>query len=170
MKITKMLLVMFLAVAAVSCNKDDDGPEPFQYNAENLRGTYELNYLQFTEVITRTVDGFEVVTTTTGIGDTFDVTAVFAANSTVTTNGSYRVVETSVQGNNTTTDSYIEIINNETVGYSVNASTSRLTIEGQTFEVSNFSQSGFTLISNDVFTEPNGDTFSLTAEQRFVKQ
>lgn len=169
MKTLRILMIMFLAVAAVSCNKDDDGPEPFQYNAETLKGTYNLTFFQTIEVATEDVSGFDVVTTTTSTGDTFDFTAIFAANNTVTTNGTYRVSETAVQGDQTTNNAYIEVVNNEVSGYSVISANNTLTIDGQAFIVSNYSQNGFTITANETTNFPNGDTTVTSVELRFVR-
>jgi len=172
MKLTKLILLFVLAVAAVSCNKDDDdnGPAPYEYNKDNLTGTYKLTYFQSEEIETVNVNGFDVVTTTVSTGDTFDVLTVFASNNIITSDGSYRITETITQGGQTITDAYIVILNNETTGYSVNAAGGKLTIEGNTYDVSNFTPTGFQINLDETTTEPNGDSTVYREEIRFTKE
>jgi len=169
MKLSKLIFLFVLSIAAISCSSDDDN-NSYDYNTDNLVGTYELTYLKSKEVETVDVNGFDVVTTTTATGDTFDVSVVFAPNNTTTTNGTYRITETVTQGNQTTTDAYIVVINNETTGYSVNTATSELTIDGSTYKVSNFNATGFKINLSETITEPNGDSTVYTEELRFTKQ
>lgn len=170
MKLAKLIFLFTLAIAAVGCNKDDDGTDTYDYNKDNLTGTYKVTFFESKEVETVDVNGFDVVTTTTSTGDTFDVTAVFAANNTVTTNGTYRITETVTQGSQSDTDAYIVVLNNETVGYSVNSATTELTIDGSTYKVSNFSATGFKINLSETTTLPNGDSTVYTEEMRFTKQ
>ncbi|MDN3722937.1 hypothetical protein QRD02_00960 [Aequorivita sp. SDUM287046] len=172
MKISKLLLLFVLAVAAVGCNKDDDdnGPAPYQYNKDNLTGTYKLTFYESQDVETVNVSGFDVVTTTTSVGDTFNVNVVFASNNTVSLDGNYRVTETVTQGNQSNTTTYIIDIDNETSGFSVNAAGNELTIDGSTYQVSNFSPTGFQINLSETTTEPNGDSSVYTEELRFTKQ
>lgn len=170
MKLSKLIFLFVLSIATISCSSDDDNNSTYDYNKDNLVGTYELTYLQSKEVETVDVNGFDVVTTTTATGDTFDVSVVFASNNTTTSNGTYRITETVTQGNQTTTDAYIVVLNNETTGYSVNAATAELTIDGSTYKVSNFSATGFKINLSETTTEPNGDNTVYTEELRFTKQ
>ncbi|WP_347373474.1 hypothetical protein [Aequorivita sp. Q41] len=171
MKLTKLIFLFALSVVAFSCSSDDDGgPAPYEYNKDNLTGTYAIVSFQSKEVETVNVSGFDVVTTTTSIGDTFDFSAVFASNNTLTVNGTYRISETVTQGNQTSSDTYIVVVNNETGGYVVNSATSELTLDGDTYQVSNFSPTGFQLNLSETTTEPNGDNTVYTEELRFTKE
>ncbi len=172
MKITKLIMLFVLTLAAVGCNKDDDdnGPAAYDYNKDNLTGTYKLVFLETEEVETIDVNGFDVITTTTSVGDTFNVTLVFASNNTVSIDGNYRITETVTQGNQTNTSTYIVDIDNETSGFSVNAATAELTIDGSTYKVSNFTPTGFQVNLTETTTEPNGDSTVYTEEMHFTKQ
>ena len=171
MKITKLFFLFILAIAAVGCSKDDDnGPAPYDYNKDNLTGTYKLTYFQTEDVETVNVNGFDVVTTTTSIGDTFNFTVIFASNNTATADGTYRVTETVVQGSQTMTDTYIVDVDNEISGFSVNAATTELTLDSSTYKVSNFSPTGFTITLFENIVEPNGDSSVYNVELRFSKQ
>src|SRR5690606_27640127 len=112
-------------------------------NKDNLTGTYSVNYFQSKEVKTQDVNGFNVTTTTTSTGDTFDVTSNFDSNDVRTINGTYRVKEVKTQGDQTGETAYIVVLNNEKKSYSVNASTSELTIGNKTYKVTGFSRTGF---------------------------
>ena len=172
MKLTKLILLFVLAVATVGCNKDDDdnGPAPYEYNKDNLTGTYKLIFFESQEVETVNVSGFDVITTTTAVGDTFNVNVVYASNNTVTVDGTYRITETITQGSQSNTDTYIVDVDNEISGYSVNAATTELTIDGSTYKVTNFSPTGFQINLSETTTEPNGDNTVYTEELRFTKQ
>jgi PBP1b-binding outer membrane lipoprotein LpoB len=170
MKFTKLILLFVLTIAAVGCSSDDDNNDTYDYNKDNLTGTYKLTYFQTKEVETVNVNGFDVVTTTTAVGDTFNFNVVFATNNTVTADGTYRITETIVQGSQSNTDTYIIDVDNEVTGYSVNAATAELTLDGDTYKVSNFSPTGFTITLAETFVEPNGDSSVFNSELRFSKQ
>jgi hypothetical protein len=169
MKLTKLIFVIALAIAAVGCNKDDDSSDSYEFNQTNLRGTYSLNFFKSKEVETVNVNGFDVVTTTTKTGDTFDATADFASDNTVTYNGTYRVTIVVKQGDQTNEDAEIIVLDNETEGYSVNAAAKELTIDGSTYKMSNFTPTGFTLKLSETTTESNGDNTVYTEEIRLSK-
>ncbi len=170
MKLNKLMFLFVLAAVAMGCSKDDDGTPPYNYNKENLTGTYNLIYLESKEVETVNVNGFDVVTTTTQVGDTFNVPVVFASDNTVTANGTYRVTETTSQGNQSNTETYIIDLDHEVSGYSVNAATTQLTIDGSTYMVHDFNPTGFRITLSETTTEPNGDHTVYTEEMRFSKQ
>lgn len=170
MKITKFFFLFSLVVAMVSCNKDDDnGQAAYDLNKENLTGSYSLNFFESKKIETVKVSGFDVITTTTSTGDTFDARFEFATNNTVTSNGTYRITQIITQGNQTTNDARIIVLNNEVTGYSVNPASSELTIDGSTYRVSDFSPTGFTIKISKTTTEPNGDSYVYTEERRFKK-
>ncbi|CAM3327809.1 hypothetical protein [Aequorivita lipolytica] len=171
MKFAKLIFLFVLTIAAIGCSKDDDnGPAPYEYTKDNLTGTYKITFFESREVETVNVSGFDVVTTTSSIGDTFNVSSVFASNNTVTIDGTYRITETVTQGSQSNTETYIVDIDNETSGYSANAATAELTIDGSTYKVSNFNPTGFTISLSETTTEPNGDNSVYTEELRFTKQ
>ncbi len=169
MKLTKLIFLFVLSIAAISCSKDDDN-DTYDYNKDNLTGTYKITFFESREVETVNVSGFDVVTTTTSTGDTFNISAVFASNNTLTVDGTYRITETVTQGSQSSTETYIVDLDNETSGYSVNAATAELTIDGSTYKVSNFSPTGFKINLSETTTQPNGDNTVYTEELRFTKQ
>src|SRR5690554_1372603 len=128
MKLTKILSLILIVTVALSCNKDDDGVDAYNYNKANLTGTYTLTKFETKEVKTEDVNGFNVTTTTISTGDTFSVTATFDSNDICTMDGTFRIVEVKTQGNDRNENSYIVVIDNETESYSVLTSTSELTL------------------------------------------
>src|SRR5690554_145907 len=167
MKVLKSIFLFLLAIATVSCSSDDDGGYPYTKN--NLTGTYSLVYLQSTKVKTVIVDGFEVVTTTETKGDTFDATYAFSADNKVVKNGSYRIVEKITQNNQTQESARIIVLDNEEVNYSVQESVKKLTIDGVTYDVSQFSATGFRLKRTESFEDSDGASIEFTEELCFTK-
>lgn len=167
MRAFKSIFVFVLALTVVSCSKDDSAG--YEYNKDNLTGTYSLVYLQSKKVKTVIVDGFEVVTTTENKGDTFDATYAFSSDNKVIKNGTYRIVETITQNDQTLENSYIVVLDDEMANYSVQGSAKKLTIDGVTYDVSQFNTTGFRLKRTESTEEPNGETIEFTEEFRFEK-
>lgn len=167
MKSFKLFMAAVFAVVLVSCSSDDS--DRYEYSKANLTGSYDLVY--FKEVVKETVQvsGFDVVTTTTSVGDTFSVEYVFGSDNILTVNGNFRVLRTKKQGDQTTEESEIIIIDNEKIGYTVNEATSELSLENLTYKVSNFSPGGFTLKSSLKTTTSDGTEIEQTQELRFTK-
>ncbi len=168
MKLTKLISLIVIAVIALSCNKDDDN-NGYNFNKDNLTGTYSVNAFQSKEVKTEDVNGFDVTTTTVSTGDTFDATVTFDSNDIRTFNGTYRVKEVITQGGARMESAYIVVLNNETKSYSVNANTSELTIGGKKYKVSEFSLNGFKINLSKTTEKDNGDITIYTEEWVFKK-
>lgn len=162
------MLVICSLFLSMACSKDSNS-EVYEYNQNNLTGTYSLKFLESKEVKTVDVNGFDVITTTKSKGDTFDATFAFAPSNTVVKNGSYRIVETITQGDQTRENSYIVILDNEATAYSVQASVNKLTIDGITYDVKDFKPTGFRLERSETTIEANGDKREFTEEMRFEK-
>ncbi|MAP80317.1 MAG: hypothetical protein CL526_04420 [Aequorivita sp.] len=169
MKLSKLFFLFALAIAAVSCSSDDDNNNVYAFNQANLTGTYNVVYFQSKEVETVDVNGFDVITTTTSVGDTFNMNIIFASNNQGTIDGTYRVTETVTQGNQTNTDTYIIDLDNEPISYTVNAAASQIIIDGMLYAVSNWSPTGFTVKHEETVVEPNGDNTVYNEEIRFTK-
>lgn len=152
MKITKMLLVMFLAVAAVSCNKDDNGPEPFTLSNANISGTYKITSLNIRMDQTFTINGTPIQSVTTVVGDTFQVNTVLSTNGTYASTGNYRITTTVVtNGGEPTTETSI-ITANDTGTFTVNSSDNTISIPVngtiQTYDVVLFNSTQINLQRN----------------------
>lgn len=166
MKAIKSLFVFLIIISAVACSKDDS--PRYEYNKNNLTGTYSLVYLESKEVKTVKVDGFDVVTTTELKGDTFSTTYSFSSDNSLTKDGTYRVVETKTQNDQTQETSYIVVLDNEQVSFSVQEDARLLTIEGVSYDVSHFNETGFR-IKRTESREVEGMTVDFEEELRFEK-
>lgn len=170
MNISKILLVFVIAISLVSCKKDDDGATAFVLNQTNLLGTYALNYAVTTDVETININGLDIVTTTTTTGDTFQMEVSFLENNTYVTDGAYRQMYTVVvAGQTVEDDSEIIVADNETANFTVSSGTSTLTLDGDTYEVTSFSETEMTITLEEIVTETNGDTTVYNEEFRFTK-
>lgn len=166
MKVLKSLIVFVMVMSVAACSKDDS--PRFEYNKNNLTGTYNLVSLESKEVKTVKIDGFDVVTTTKHKGDTFDVTYSFSSDNTVTKNGTYRIVKTVTYNDQTQESSYIVVLDNEVENYSVQESAKLLTIDGVSYDVVNFNETGFRLKRSET-TEVEGTIIEFEEELRFEK-
>ncbi len=170
MKISKILLVLLAVLTIVSCKSDDDGPLPFLYNQANLLGVYEINYFLATETETTNVNGLDIVTVTTTTGDTFEIDVTFLQDGTYVSDGAFRQMYTVVvAGQTVESDSNIVIVDNEIENYTVISASNVLTLAGENYQVSDFSETGMTITLETIETDMNGDTFVLNEELRFNK-
>ena len=79
MKISKILLVLFVAVSILSCKKDDGSREPFEFEQyQYCRILHVSTYLEF-EVETHKCSRGNAVRTTSTTADTYEVDVVFAS-------------------------------------------------------------------------------------------
>lgn len=166
MKTLRILFGFILIAAVVSCSSDDS--VRYEYNKNNLTGTYSLKQLESKRVRTVKVDGFDVVTTTTLKGDTFNATFSFSSDNSLTKDGTYRIVETRTQNNQTQDTTYIVVLDNEQVNYSVQDTERLLTIEGVSYDVENFNETGFRLKRKESRVEGDA-TIEFEEELRFEK-
>lgn len=163
MNITKFLLVMFLAVATVSCNKDDDGggDTPFTLTNTNLSGTYKISSASATSISTTNVAGSTVtVATTTVVGDTFQVSIIFNENGSYTATGQYRIVTTITPtgGAPIVTEEILVVDSSGT--YSLNSSSQTILINSNDdsfvdglFDVALFNETTVNLTQEDISVE-----------------
>jgi len=166
MKALKFFFLFTFAVALVSCSSDDDNPG-YEFNQDNLMGTYDLTSLHSKRVKTVNVEGFDIETTTTKEGSTFDCIYDFGSDNKVTLNGTYLISETKKQNGNTSDTTYIVNLSDEKVDYAVNADEKELTLDGETYKVSNFSESGFKLKLSRSGTDEDGNDTEFTKEMLF---
>lgn len=155
-----------LTFIIISCSSDDSAR--YEYNKNNLTGTYSLKQLESKNVKTVKIDGFDVVTTTMLKGDTFNATYSFSMDNTLTKDGAYRIIETRTQGGQTKDSTYIVVLDNEQVNYSVQESAKMLTIEGISYNVENFNETGFRIKRQESRVE-DGATIEFEEELRFEK-
>jgi len=161
MKNLKFILLFTVSIAMLSCGNDDDSSGP-DLTAANITGTYNLTFLEFTDVVTRVLDVGTIVTTTEGVADTFDDSnIVFNANGTFTVEFQYRITTT-----RTTT-----IDGEETSGtYSINEEDETITFDNESIaDITRFNGDELRIEFNDTFIEDN-ITEVITEEFRFERQ
>ena len=155
----------------VSCKKDDDSNDEFVLNDENLSGTYELVFYESTMIETTNINGLDVVSTITNVGDTFEVDYTFTPDGKYTASGLFRIVFTTiVNGEVTAEDAFIETANITNGNFSTTSSSSILVMDGKTFKVGLFNENEIRIRRNEVQTFPNGDTEDFTEELRFIRK
>lgn len=169
MKLTKYISILVLTFAVLSCSKSDDSADSFNYNKDNLAGTFSLTGFKSKKVKTVEVDGFKVTTTTVATGDTFQVLYKFDSNNVVTTDGTYRVTEVKTQSGESTQDAYIIVLDNDKINYQVKEATNELVLDGKTFKVNNFTRTGFKINFEETTVQENGDTTVFEEEWVFNK-
>jgi hypothetical protein len=160
-----------MTLSVLSCKKDDNGPAEFVLNNENLSGTYELVFYKEIRVETTNVNGFDVVSVISEIGDTFEVDYTFTPNGRYSASGLFRIVTTTVvNGMLTMEDAFIETVAIQDRSYSITSSTSILVLDGDTYEVELFNETQLRVKLNEMQTFPNGDTVDFSVELHLVRK
>ncbi len=151
MKISKLMLLLVLAIGAVGCNKDDDGPEPYRLTNANIAGSYKTIFLKGHMEQTFTVNNVDILSVTDVVGDTFQLTTVFKTDGTYLTSGQYRAVTTNTTGGQTTTNSEIILVDQEGT-YVLNPTSNTITIVVDntplTFDVTSFNSNQIKMVHN----------------------
>lgn len=153
MKLSKLLFLMLLAIATVSCSSDD-GAEPFLLTKANLAGNYKTELLTAHIEQTFTVNNIPILSVTDIVGDTFQVNTTFFEDGTFTRTGNFRIVTTVRTNNQTETTSEIITVDESgtyVIGQTGNTLTLRQNGDSQTFDVKRFNETKLSLerISND---------------------
>lgn len=172
MKNLKLILALVISIVALSCGNDDDGGESneFMLTASNLEGTYNLTFIETTDITVTTVSGGTVTTTTESVGETFgESNIVFNANGIFTTDFQYVIVETTTLENNEPEEDSFIVTGADSGSFTVNTTNQTITIDGELFDVTLFDSNSLRIVSEDV--EVNGDESStFTSELRFTRQ
>lgn len=180
MKLTKLIFLLVLSVAAVSCSKNDDdnGPAPYTLSTSNFVDTYSMNFLELKVVETVTLgSGSTTTETTTTKGSSFsNVNFVFNSDKTFNASGLYISIVTIVNSNGTTTSDPTPADVSTEIGsgtYSLNTSSNKVTITDgngkvRVFEVRNYTETSMTLYAEETETSGN-TTLETTLEYRFTR-
>jgi|TARA_B110000285_G_scaffold45938_1_gene51496 hypothetical protein len=198
MKFLKILFVLFVAVSLVSCSSDDDGVDPLLDTdgdgvvdiddlCPNTTGTiidqgcylftninvssspYSVTMLNTTEIQTTNVNGLDIVTEKTRVGDIFQLTYTFSENGTFVLDGEYLVnYSVVVAGEIITEDTEIIVIDNGIGSYTTNDSTMILVFDDKIYSVTLFNQNDLRITTEDIYEE-NGDEFVYTSEIRMTR-
>ena len=76
MKLFRHIFAFIVVVSLASCTSDD--PPAYQLNTENLSaGTYEVTYLASNNTETININGLDIITEASSIGETFQLTVDF---------------------------------------------------------------------------------------------
>ena len=174
MKLSKIFLVLTLALAIVSCKNDDDGVVQFSLTNANLAGMHDLTFFEINADGNADVGGIPVPVNLTAVGDTFDVDFNFNSDGTYTAEGTYRLVTTISVAGVSETDSEIFVLD-ENGTFSTNANNQTLTINGAgnlgegVFNVTLFNETELRM-TRDISQEIQGATVDGIAELRFLRQ
>ena len=198
MKFLKILFVLFVAVSLVSCSSDDDGVDPLLDTdgdgvvdiddlCPNTPGTiidqgcylftninvssspYSVTMLNTTEIQTTNVNGLDIVTEKTRVGDIFQLTYTFSENGTFVLDGEYLVnYSVVVAGEIITEDTEIIVIDNGIGSYTTNDSTMILVFDDKIYSVTLFNQNDLRITTEDIYEE-NGDEVVYTSEIRMTR-
>ena len=175
MKLSKILLILLLAVTVVGCNKkDDNGDGGFTLSLANLAGTYDLTFLNVSIISVQEVAGIPVTSTVTAVGSVFDVEVVFTENGTYTAEGTYLLTTTVIVGGQTETDEEIFVIDEiGTYTLDVNSETIQMSGAGElangTLDVSLFNETELRLTQEEAI-DSDEIMSDIMSEYRFVRQ
>ncbi len=175
MKLSKILLILLLAVTVVGCNKkDDDGDSGFTLSLANLAGAYDLTYLNVTIESVTEVQGIPVSSTVTAVGSVFQVEVIFTENGTYTAEGQYLLTTTTTVGSKTETDEEIFVIDeNGTFTLDANNETIQMSGAGElangTLDISLFNENEMRLTQEEAI-DSDDSMSDISSEYRFVRQ
>ena len=168
MKLFRHIFAFIVVVSLASCTSDD--PPAYQLNTENLSaGTYEVTYLASNNTETININGLDIITEASSIGETFQLTVDFFGNGTYVLDGQY-VINTlvTVAGETVEQSTFIVDIDNEEGTYSPNNNTMQLLLDETLFDVTLFNNNQLRLSTSDAYTEDDIDYFE-TSEIRMVR-
>jgi hypothetical protein len=169
MKFLKILFVLFVVISITSCSSDDEVNQYDLNNANLSAGSFDLNYLNSYSTETIDINGLEVISEFAATGETFQFTITFFENGTYIANGQYVVIQTTtVSGQITEEDIYIEDVDNEEGTYVANDGAMQLVMDGNIFDVTLFNSNELRLVQNDTYTE-DGVDFVDTGEIRMIR-
>ena len=169
MKFLKILFVLFVVISITSCSSDDEVNQYDLNNANLSAGSFDLNYLNSYSTETIDINGLEVISEFAATGETFQFTITFFENGTYIANGQYVVIQTTtVSGQITEEDIYIEDVDNEEGTYVANDGAMQLVMDGNIFDVTLFNANELRLVQNDTYTE-DGIDFVVTGELRMIR-
>ena len=169
MKLFKHFFILAISVSLIACTSDDDAPV-YELNTTNLSaGTYDVTYLTRNETETINVNGLDIVTESTIVGETFQLTLTFANNNTYVVDGQY-VINTlvTVAGEIVSQSTFIEDIDNENGTYAANNSTMQLLLDETPYDVTRFNANELRLSYSTAYTE-DGVDYVETSEIRMVR-
>jgi len=174
MKISKILLVLFVSISVLSCKKDDDGDNSFLLSSANLAGTYSISSLNADTTITTVLAGIPISVVTNSVGSVFQIDIIFSDAGTYTVNGQYLLTSTTTGDGQTTTNSEI-IVLDETGSYQIDANAQTITFDGNSslgsgaLSISEFTQTQVRMMQS-ISESNNGITVESVTDILLVRQ
>ncbi len=169
MKNFKIAFIALLALVISSCG-DDEGPG-FEFNQENIAGTYTFTFFESNETIVETLStGSQITTTIDTEGDTFGSSRLtLNDNGSYSTTGDIRVTVTTRTGNQPSeTDPPMITSIRDNGTFSLNEDDRTLILNSSTglgiteYDVTRFSNSRFTIESEEVETDTDFESTTVT--------
>ena len=169
MKLLKNLVVLVMIFSLNACSSDEDSDQ-YELNNTNLSaGSYDLTYFNSYTTATVDINGLEIISEFSATGETFQFTITFFEDGTYIADGQYVVNETTtVAGQITEQDTYIEDEDNEQGTYVANNDAMQLVIDDDVFDVILFNANELRISLNNMYTEEGVD-FLQTGEIRMVR-
>jgi len=169
MKLLKNLVVLVMIFSLSACSSDEDSDQ-YELNNTNLSaGSYDLTYFNSYTTATVDINGLEIISEFSATGETFQFTITFFEDGTYISDGQYVVNETTtVAGQITEQDTYIEDVDNEQGTYVANNDAMQLVIDDDVFDVILFNANELRISLNNMYTEEGVD-FLQTGEIRLVR-
>ena len=169
MKLLKNLVVLVMIFSLNACSSDEDSDQ-YELNNTNLSaGSYDLTYFNSYTTATVDINGLEIISEFSATGETFQYTITFFEDGTYIADGQYVVNETTtVAGQITEQDTYIEDDDNEQGTYVANNDAMQLVIDDDVFDIILFNANELRISLNNIYTEEGVD-FLQTGEIRMVR-
>ncbi len=169
MKLLKNLVVLVMIFSLNACSSDEDSDQ-YELNNTNLSaGSYDLTYFNSYTTATVDINGLEIISEFSATGETFQFTITFFEDGTYIADGQYVVNETTtVAGQITEEDTYIEDVDNEQGTYVANNDALQLVMDNDVFDVILFNANELRISINNMYTEEGVD-YSETGEIRLVR-
>ena len=169
MKLLKFLVVLVMIFSLNACSSDEDSDQYVLNNTNLSAGNYDLTYFNSYTTATVDINGLEIISEFSATGETFQYTITFFEDGTCIADGQYVVNETTtVAGQITEQDTYIEDDDNEQGTYVANNDAMQLVMDDDVFDVILFNANELRISLNNIYTEEGVD-FLQTGEIRLVR-
>ena len=159
MKVLKHIIALVVILALTACTKDDT--PAYELTSENLSaGTYDITYLTSNETETVNINGLDIITEYSTIGETFQLSVDFFDNGTYIVDGQY-VINTlvTVAGETVEESTVIVDVDNEQGTYTPNNNNMQLLLDETLYDVTFFNANELRLSYSEAYTEDGIDYF-----------
>ncbi len=170
MKVLKFFVLFVFATAMISCSSDDNDTPTYEFNQENLTGTYD-NMKNYQSVYKKTVNLGNGISTSVTVILSFDyaqnIVYNFAPDNTLTRTGVIAAIKTVKKDDEVinTKDTIINLDLLDDVSYTVNEGNKTITINNDTYNVTDFSSSELVIkIPETTSTDNENNTIKYSKE------